>query len=363
MKIAHVINSLNRGGAESHLLELVTAQVNAGLDVDVIVTGEDIPEILSINKELTNICRKIYRLKGPRMFNVFSYIKLRKVIKENSYKVVHSHQPRSDYMIYLLKRYFFTDNFFKWVVSIHGKYDSYLDNNFKKNFKLYFFKKLVFSWSFADEVIVISEEVKTWLENHTKKLNPHVINYWISLKEFSAVSQNTPLNIGFLGRLNKNKGIEDLVDSLNDINLDFYLLIGGFGSQEYINYLKQKMNKNLRNRSSFLGYVEDQSKFFEGIDLFVFPSYSEGLGLVLLEAMSYQKICITRNVEPMNQFINDENGYLFNNNEDLKNCVMQASNDITNESIFNKKIENTKKALERYDIKNVFPKILEVYNL
>ena len=363
MKIAHVINSLNRGGAESHLLELVTAQVNAGLDVDVIVIGEDIPEILSINKELTNICRKIYRLKGPRMFNVFSYIKLRKIIKENSYKVVHSHQPRSDYMIYLLKRYFFTDNFFKWVVSIHGKYDSYLDNNFKKNFKLYFFKKLVFSWSFADEVIVISEEVKTWLENHTKKLNPHVINYWISLKEFSAVSQNTPLNIGFLGRLNKNKGIEDLVDSLNDINLDFYLLIGGFGSQEYINYLKQKMNKNLRNRSSFLGYVEDQSKFFEGIDLFVFPSYSEGLGLVLLEAMSYQKICITRNVEPMNQFINDENGYLFNNNEDLKNCVMQASNDITNESIFNKKIENTKKALERYDIKNVFPKILEVYNL
>ena len=363
MKIAHVINSLNRGGAESHLLELVTAQVNAGLDVDVIVIGEDIPEILSINKELTNICRKIYRLKGPRMFNVFSYIKLRKIIKENSYKVVHSHQPRSDYMIYLLKRYFFTDNFFKWVVSIHGKYDSYLDNNFKKNFKLYFFKKLVFSWSFADEVIVISEEVKTWLENHTKKLNPHVINYWISLKEFSAVSQNTPLNIVFLGRLNKNKGIEDLVDSLNDINLDFYLLIGGFGSQEYINYLKQKMNKNLRNRSSFLGYVEDQSKFFEGIDLFVFPSYSEGLGLVLLEAMSYQKICITRNVEPMNQFINDENGYLFNNNEDLKNCVMQASNDITNESIFNKKIENTKKALERYDIKNVFPKILEVYNL
>jgi glycosyltransferase involved in cell wall biosynthesis len=97
--------------------------------------------------------------------------------------------------------------------------------------------------------------------------------------------------------------------------------------------------------------------------LFVFPSYSEGLGLVLLEAMSYQKMCITRNVEPMNQFVNDENGYLFNNNQELKNCVMQASNDITNESIFNKKIENTKKALERYDIKNVFPKILEVYNL
>ena len=363
MKIAHVINSLNRGGAESHLLELVSAQVNAGLVVDVIVIGEDIPEILSINKELSNICRKIYRLKGPRMFNAFSYIKLRKVIKENSYKIVHSHQPRSDYMIYLLKRYFFTDSIFRWVVSIHGKYDSYLDDNFKKNLKLYFFKKLVFSWSFADEVIVISEEVKTWLESLTKKLNPHVINYWITSKESSTVLDNPKLNIGFLGRLNQNKGIEDLVDSLNDINLDFYLVIGGFGSEDYINYLKQKMNKNLVKRSKFLGYVEDQSKFFKDIDLFVFPSYSEGLGLVLLEAMSYQKICITRNVEPMNQFINSENGYLFNNIEELKNCLIQASKDITNKPIYNKKIENTKKALERYDIKNVFPKILEVYNL
>ena len=83
MKIAHVINSLNRGGAESHLLELVTAQVNSGLVVDVIVIGEDIPEILSINKELSNVCRKIYRLKGPRMFNVFSYIKLQKIIITN----------------------------------------------------------------------------------------------------------------------------------------------------------------------------------------------------------------------------------------------------------------------------------------
>ena len=65
----------------------------------------------------------------------------------------------------------------------------------------------------------------------------------------------------------------------------------------------------------------------------------------------------------MNQFINSENGYLFNNIEELKNCVMQASKDLTNKSIYNKKIENTKKALERYDINNVFPKILEVYNL
>ena len=113
MKVAHVINSLNRGGAESHLLELVKAQSNTGLTTDVIVIGEDSSDILSIKKELSNVCRKIYRLKGPRMFNIFSYIKLQKIIRNNSYDVIHSHQPRSDFMVYLLKKY--NLNFF-WIL-------------------------------------------------------------------------------------------------------------------------------------------------------------------------------------------------------------------------------------------------------
>ena len=61
MKVAHVINTLNRGGAESHLLELVKAQSNTGLTTDVIVIGEDSSDILSIKKELSSVCRKIYR--------------------------------------------------------------------------------------------------------------------------------------------------------------------------------------------------------------------------------------------------------------------------------------------------------------
>ena len=66
MKVCHIINSLNRGGAETHLLELVTAQSNEGINVDVIVIGEDDSNIFSIKREITNSCNKIYRLKGPK---------------------------------------------------------------------------------------------------------------------------------------------------------------------------------------------------------------------------------------------------------------------------------------------------------
>ena len=45
-------------------------------------------------------------------------------------------------------------------------------------------------------------------------------------------------------------------------------------------------NKNVK----FLGYVSNKEEFFSNIDIFVFPSYSEGLRVSLLESMSYGKI-------------------------------------------------------------------------
>ena len=65
----------------------------------------------------------------------------------------------------------------------------------------------------------------------------------------------------------------------------------------------------------------------------------------------------------MNQFINENNGYLFSNNNELKDVILNASYDLNNEKIYLEKIKNIKKVLEIYDIKNVFPKILEVYKL
>ena len=65
----------------------------------------------------------------------------------------------------------------------------------------------------------------------------------------------------------------------------------------------------------------------------------------------------------MNQFINENNGYLFSSNNDLKDVILNASYDLNNEKIYLEKIKNIKKVLEIYDIKNVFPKILEVYKL
>ena len=100
MKICHVINSLNRGGAESHLLDLINAQLIDGMDVHVTVIGEDSTESYSIESELLKNGINITRLNGPRMFNLFSYFSMYSQFRNEKFDVIHSHQPRSDFMVF-----------------------------------------------------------------------------------------------------------------------------------------------------------------------------------------------------------------------------------------------------------------------
>jgi glycosyltransferase involved in cell wall biosynthesis len=363
MKICHIINSLNRGGAETHLLDLCKEQVSNGLNVEVISIGQDKDNIFSVEKGLSNLNIKIHRLNGPRMFNPISYIKLKNLIKDKNYDIVHSHQPRSDYMIFLLKRIFKNSLRFKWIVSIHGKYNTYLDESFMNKLKLIFFKYLYKAWENADQLIVISKEVEDWIRKLNSNLKPVVVNYWISNKNVTKNLSNDRITFGFLGRLNKNKGIEDLIDSLNFVNIDFNCIVGGIGSTDYRQYLNSKILEKNKQKIKFLGYVENQENFFNSIDVFIFPSYSEGLGLVLLEALSYKKLCITRNNPPMNQFVSNDNGYLFNNLEDLISQIELAYKEYNIESIYSDKIKNIEMILKKYDVKVIYPMIEKVYRL
>ena len=122
MKVCHVINTLNRGGAETHLFDLVNKQINEGYLVELIVIGPDNSMIISLENEFSLLNIPIKRLKGPRMFNIISYFNLFFHIKKNKFEVIHSHQPRSDFMLYYVRKF---NKSFRWVVSIHGKYDTY----------------------------------------------------------------------------------------------------------------------------------------------------------------------------------------------------------------------------------------------
>ena len=361
MKICHVINSLSGGGAETHLLDLVRAQKNQGHTVTVIATGPDNKTIKSLEQEFTDVSDSVLRLHFPRLFNLYSYIKFFKNLQEKKYDIVHTHQPRSDFMFFILKSFITIKT--TWIVSIHGKYDTYLEGNlFVDQIRKLSMPLLVRIWNRSNQIICISQEVKNWLTTYKIKSNISVVNYWITKTKLEKLEETKEsINIGFMGRLNKNKGIEDLLDVYEDLSEEGYnLFIAGSGKEAYLKKLNERYDlKNI----NFLGYISNKIEFFSNIDIFVFPSHSEGLGLALLESMSHSKICITRDVAPMNSILNKNSGYLFKNNGELKSIILDCGFLFKKDLLpLNKKLSNQYNLLnEKYNKQVLFEKIESIY--
>ena len=98
--------------------------------------------------------------------------------------------------------------------------------------------------------------------------------------------------LGFVGRLTKDKGIRELVDAFcilraegKDVRL---LLLGDFESGDPVDHAtEQRIRSDPGIR--WLGYVPDPHPYYPLMDVFVFPTYREGLGRVLLEAAAAGK--------------------------------------------------------------------------
>ena len=367
MNICHIINDLSRGGAETHLLSLVKIQKEKGHDVTVVLLGNDLDDFISLEEEFYSLDIRLIRFRGPKKIqglNPFSLIHAIKILNNEEFDIVHSHSPRSNLLAHYAQK--FSKFKIKHIVTIHGKYGTYLQGTrLVDTIRSYLMSYLVKVWEQAHQVIVISESIQEWLGNLNSEISTVIIEYGIEVPFVDNMTSSNEYYIGFLGKLNQNKGIEDLLSSFkeleeNIISKDFNikLLVGGVGDEAYVNKLKYTVKgKNV----DFLGYVTDRKNFFSSLNLFVFPSYSEGLGLVLLEAMAHGVLSLTRDVTPMNKIIkNQVTGFLFETNDDLKDKILNIIK-LDNET----KTKIQKNALETiessYSIIQMYSSINKVY--
>ncbi len=128
--------------------------------------------------------------------------------------------------------------------------------------------------------------------------------------------------IGFVGRITKDKGVNELLEAFFNLEKRAKLLI--IGNDEGVATLNQILWKKANNDENIiiLDFISDIEKYYPSMDVLVLPSYREGFGNVVIEAQAMGTPAIVSNIPgPVDAIEIDKTGLIVNKGdaEDLKN--------------------------------------------
>lgn len=225
-------------------------------------------------------------------------------------------------------------------------------------------KKVHYVIRHTDCLIALSESWRQYFEQEFNLKNIVVVNNIIDYPHFEPQPHDIPTLL-FLGCINKNKGIYDLLDVIiqnkTEYNHKMKLLIGGKGEVESIR--KNIKDNNISDIVSYIGWVSGEKKIevFNQSDIFILPSYYEGLPVSILEAMSYSMPIISTNIGGIPEIVKDGvNGYLIHpgNKEKLKQTIDIL---ITNTGLQREMGKESQRMVRRFLPESVIRQLSDLY--
>lgn len=260
------------------------------------------------NKDGIYICSWSNKYSSPFKYFASAFVLIKK-IRENNIDMVYAHTSL-DSFIYIIFLKFFTNARVKYIN--HGVPFEGYSGILREIMKLIEMTNVFF----AHEIITITKSMVpllhkvNLLRKEIKFLIPGTLvgtelvykTYHELLEQREKYKQNKVI-ILFVGRVEKRKGILELIDAVKETKLDCKLIILGEDKHELLKGVKHP-------RISFQRYQSNLSEFYLSSDYLCVPSHHEGFGQVYLEAASYGVIPICSNIPGPTDFIlNNKNGF------------------------------------------------------
>ena len=299
------------------------------------------------NKKVSNL-RKL----------IFCSYELIKVLKKNSSKdtVILSLQNNS--ISILISKIFNYKIIIKNATPIKALL--YLNNIFKTI--TVFFAKII-TYNLADTIIVNSKSNMVSLSKfiYNKKKIKLIYNP-VDLKNRKFFNRNNKKYILTVSRLVYEKGIHILIKAFKKIKKqDYKLIIVGDGIYKK-KLIKLVKSLKLQKKVIFTGWINNPDKFYLKSKLFILPSFFEGFGNVLIEAMNLKVPCISTlgSGSPKEILGNGKYGYLVQK-QNVNELTKKINYCLENPIEMKKKAGLAKRSLARFQpAKSIDKYLLEI---
>lgn len=297
-KIAFIIPTLNLGGAEKQQVNILNDINTSIYDVKLYILKNQIQLLNQItNKNVEIIICNIDSFKHLK--NFFNFLKK---LKEFNPDIIHSQMYNAN----ILSR------FIKIILP-----ESKIINHFHGMSQWMSKPKLILdkiSSKLVDKFIVVSPksyDLRLKREKYPKNkmellFNSVNLNPKIENKNFSLEKKD--LVIGMASRLIPLKNIKAAIYMLSKLlekNLKLKLVIAGDGPERE-NLEKYTEKLNLKEKVTFLGFIEGMESFYENIDIYCISSTTEDLPLSVIEAMMAGKPIIASNIGGIPDILKDK---------------------------------------------------------
>ncbi len=358
LKILHVINALEMGGAERLLVELAPLMRDGDHQVEIAVSD-------AIQTNLYNeLIKKEFRIhclgKAGSKYNPLILTRLIKLLRKEKYDIVHSHLFPSQYWVVIAKWLSNCKNT-RLVTTEHST------NNSRARFKITSWIDSLF-YNKYDHIICISPAVENFILSRISSKNKcSVIENGVNITEFKQATcinleESLEPNIFKLiqvARFQEAKDQDCLIRALTLLPEDIHAFFIGDGERRE-ECAALARNLCVEKRTHFLGIRTDIPNLLIASDIGIMSSHWEGFGLSAVEAMAAGLPVLASDVPGLAEVVQDKE-LLFTpgDEKELANKITRLHK---SKDYYAEKAKRCSKRALDFDIKHTCKKHLSLYH-
>ena len=309
IRVLHVFSQMNRGGAETMIMNLYRNIDRNKVQFDFIVHTK---KPCSYDDEIRSLGGYIYHIPRYTGKNHFQYIRAWNefFLNNPNYKIIHGH-VRSTATIYLgiAQKKGLTTIAHSHSTSSGKGIPAIVKNFFQypiRNKADYFFacSQPAGEWLFGKEVC---EKENYFILKNAIEAQKFVFNQGVREEKRNELGIQENFVIGHVGRFDNAKNQNFLIDVFKEVhnkNKGAILLLIGDGILR-TSLTKKVEDLGLAKNVIFTGVRSDIPELYQAMDIFVFPSRYEGLGIAVVEAQASGLKCIVSDNVPKEAFLTD----------------------------------------------------------